>query len=137
MFSISEEELRSLAESGVAGYLDRVTNRIRHDFSSELSAVSKEELRTTVETAFSRFCAQGFRRKEHLHRLIVLEVLFGPSFEVQLPKEVREIVAWTHTSCEMAEVERFWAIYRASESLVRGETHPSKDPEPHRPTRVR
>lgn len=121
MFSISESELRALAESSVEAYLERVADRLRHDFPAELGVLSQDELRPRVRVAFDRFRACNFRRKEHLHRLIVLELLFGPRFDDQLPKEVRELFKPEPESPPLPEAERFWAVYRAATVLRRND----------------
>lgn len=123
MFSISRSQLHILSESTIEGYLDRVTDRIRADFPSELEALPGESLRSRVQAAYDWFRAQGFERKEYLHRLIVLELLFGPRFEAHLPPTVL-VVAFPppNQSCP-SEPERFWAIYRAADQLTRSDAH--------------
>jgi hypothetical protein len=122
VFSLSKSQLRILAESTVEAYLKRVTARIRDDFPSELGGVPGEELRLRVQAAFDRFRAQGFQRKEHLHRLIVLELLFGPQFETRLPPEARLFAFPPIDVPPSSETERFWAIYRSAEWFTYGDT---------------
>jgi hypothetical protein len=128
VLSISKSQLHALAESTVKAYLDRVTARVRADFPSELGTLSSDELSLRVHAAFARFLAQGFQRKEHLHRLIVLELLFGPRFETKLPPEAR-LFAFPYPAVPCpAEPERFWAIYRSAEQLTYESTPSSHVP---------
>lgn len=114
-----------MAERTVDAYLDRVTARIRADFPSELGALPAEELRSRARAAFGRFRAQNFQRKEYLHRLIVLELLFGPQFETKLPAAIR-LFAFPNPGVPCPpESDRFWAIYRTADLLTSGD--PSTD----------
>jgi hypothetical protein len=124
---LSKSQLHSLADSGIEAYLDRLTVRIRGDFPVELGALPSEELRSRVRVAFDRFRAQGFQLKEYIHRLIVLELLFGPRFETQLLEEARQFAFPPPDAPCPSEPERFWAIYRASEFLTRTDA-PSAPP---------
>lgn len=121
-FAVSRPQLHALAEGSIDAYLDRVATRLRNDFPSELGTMTYEGLRSQTRVAFDRFRVLGFRRKEFLHRLIVLELLFGPRFEDQLPEEAREFLTPTPTSLPLSEVERFWAVYRVAEHLERDAT---------------
>ncbi len=130
MLLIPKSQLHGLAPSGVEAYLDRLIGRIRGDFPVELGALPGEELRSRVRVAFDRFRARGFELKEYLHRLIVLELLFGPEFETRLPEEVRQFAFPPPEAPCPPEPERFWAIYRASERLTRTDAPtaaPSRD----------
>jgi hypothetical protein len=118
VFSVSKKQLRILAESSVAAYLDRVTVRICADFPAELGALPGGELRSRVQASFNRFRVRGFQRKEYLHRLIVLELLFGPQFEAKLPEDVRLFAFPESGMSYPPEAERFWAIYRAADHLT-------------------
>lgn len=118
MFSVSKSQLRIMAESGVDAYLDRVTARIRVDFPAELGELPSRILRLRVQAAFERFRVKDFQRKEYLHRLIVLELLFGPQFETKLPTTVRLFAFPPPREPCPSEAERFWAIYRAAEQLT-------------------
>ncbi|QRK11626.1 hypothetical protein JQX13_17065 [Archangium violaceum] len=122
MFSVPRSQLRILAESTVDAYVERVTARIRADFVSELGALPYEDLRIRVHAALIWLRAQGFQRKEYLHRLIVLELLFGPRFETRLPLAARLIAFPPHGVPRQPESERFWAIYRAADQLTRGDS---------------
>lgn len=123
MFSISKSQLHILAESTIKEYLDRVTERIRADFPSELEALPGETLRSRVQAAFDWLRSQGFHRKEYLHRLIVLELLFGPRFETRLSPAVLAVAFPPPSQPCPSEPERFWAIYRAADQLTRGDAH--------------
>lgn len=118
MLIIPKSQLHGLADSGVEAYLERLTARIRGDFPVELGALPDEEFRSRVRVAFDRFRARDFELKEYLHRLIVLELLFGPGFETRLPEEVRQFAFPPPEVPRPPEPERFWAIYRASECLT-------------------
>jgi hypothetical protein len=130
VFSISKTQLHVLAQSTAHAYLDRVTARIRADFPVELGRLPHAELRSQVQAAFDRFRAQNFQRKEYLHRLIVLELLFGPQFETKLPTAVRLFAFLAPGEHCPPEAERFWAIYRAADHLTSGapstDVHPKK-----------
>jgi hypothetical protein len=117
MLLFSKSQLHGLGFSNIEAYLDRLTARIRGDFPLELGALHSDELRSRVRVAFDRLRAHDFQLKEYLHRLIVLELLFGPHFENRLPEEVRQFAfPLPETPCP-PEPERFWAIYRASEHI--------------------
>jgi hypothetical protein len=118
VFSVSKSQLRTLADSTAEAYLDRVTARIRVDFPAEFGTLTNQDLRLRVQAAFDWFRAQGFQRKEHLHRLIVLELLFGPRFETRLPPETRQFAFPPSGGSCPAESERFWAIYQSADQLT-------------------
>ncbi len=128
MLSISKSQLRVLAEDSIEAYLDRVTARIRADFPSELGTVSRDDLRLRVKAAFERFRSQGFQRKEYLHRLIVLELLFGPRFEVRLPPAALMFAFPPPREPYPSESERFWTIYKSAETLTYRDTLLSTPP---------
>ena len=117
-----------MAERSVGDYLERVVVRIRTDFPVELGALPSEELRAQVQVAFDRFRAQNFQRKEYLYRLIVLEILFGPRFEVRLPEDVRLFAFPPPDKLYPPEPERFWAIYQVAEHLTRADAAPTSMP---------
>ncbi len=127
MFQISPSQSSQLAAQGHDGFLHRVAARIRGDFEAEFSTVDERDLRTRIRAAFDRFRALGFARKEHLHRLIVLELLYGPSFETALPKEIQAF-AFDPSDNPAPEGERFWAIYRAADHLTRSPATIQDDP---------
>jgi hypothetical protein len=118
MLSVSQSQLQALAESTVDAFLDRVATRVQRDFRDELGSMPFKTLRHQVELAFDRLRPQRFQRKEYLHRLIVLELLFGPQFEAQLPPDVRLQAFPPPTGDCLDESIRFWAIYRAAEHLT-------------------
>lgn len=119
MFSVSRAQLRTLAERTIETYIERVTARICCDFPAELGTLPVEELRLRVKAALIRFRAHGFQRKEHLHRLIVLELLFGPQFETKLPQAVRLLAFPPPGVPCSSESERFWTVYRSADQLAR------------------
>lgn len=127
MFQISADQSARLAAEGQESYLQRVGARIRRDFEPEFRAVSDDDLQDLIHAAFDRFRVFNFRRKELLHRLIVLELLYGPSFEKALPEETR-LFAFDSSEEAAKEDERFWAVYRASDCLTRSTESDPDDP---------
>lgn len=116
---ITKNQMRFLSIRRADTFLDRVTDRILTDFPDEFGDLPYKTVRDRVRIASDRFREFGFQRKEHLHRLIVLELLFGPRFETQLPEEARLAAFPLPDTAHNSEVERFWTVYRAADRLSR------------------
>lgn len=118
MLQFRNHQVRDLHVHQIQPYLFRVEARVRNDFPDEFSDESHESLFQRIEAAFDRMLRYGFERKEHLHRLIVLELLYGPAFEKGLPEEARTF-AFPEGTPQAQEGDRFWAVYQSAGTLRR------------------
>lgn len=117
MLTISDVQVKKLAEPLEEQFLQHVAQSVRTDFPAEFAMVTERELASHIRPAYGRFRRFGFRQKEHLYRLVVLELLYGPNFELDLAKECRAVAFETHVSDQSDEAERFWTVYRHADAL--------------------
>ena len=120
MLQFEASQLTALGSAEQAAYRQRLSAAIRQDFAEELADVGDADLQARVDEALLRFRQAGFHLRQHLHRLVVLELFFGPDFERALPKETQDLIHAPNDADRPPEGERFWAVYKAAGALENG-----------------
>lgn len=112
-FLLRYQDFSSISDKKKAQRIRRISERIKADFSSELSGRSFEDIQASVASSVRRFTAFGFKGQERLHFLAAWGVFYGDKYEEKDPDGILLRIC----KMELSENEKFKQFKDRIESL--------------------